>query len=201
MKSTTTLPENYRLSGTLDLSKNQKAVLLLNLVGLGLFILFGWLLLRASISLRPAMANALFSFSVDNALQFVVWLAVLLASTVVMVLLHEGVHGLFFWLATGARPKFGFRGAYAYACAPDWYLPRGPYLWISLSPLVVLTLLGLALVRVLPLSVLPVLLLLMVLNASGAVGDLAVFFWLLGKPAGSLANDRGDAVSLYTPVK
>ncbi len=199
MKPTTTLPEDYRLSGTLDLSKNQKAVLLLNLVGLGLFIVFGWLLLRAAIALRPDMAGALFSLSVNNALQFVVWLAVLLASTAVMVLLHEGVHGLFFWLTTGARPKFGFRGAYAYACAPDWYLPRGPYLWISLSPLVVLTLLGLALVRVLPLGALPPLLLLMVLNASGAVGDLAVFFWLLGKPAKCLANDRGDAVSLYTP--
>jgi hypothetical protein len=36
-------------------------------------------------------------------------------------------------------------------------------------------------------------------NGSGAVGDLAVFYWLLRQPSTCLAYDVGEAVTLYLP--
>ena len=36
-------------------------------------------------------------------------------------------------------------------------------------------------------------------NGSGAVGDLAVFFWLMRQPSTCLAYDIGEAVTLYLP--
>jgi hypothetical protein len=124
-----------------------------------------------------------------------------LVLTFLMIVVHELIHGLFFWLFTRERPTFGFKGAYAYAAAPDWYMPRNQYAIVGLAPLVLMTLAGLVLLPVIPVWAIPALLFVVVTNAAGAVGDIAVVGWLLLQPRATLVNDIGDAVTLYRPTQ
>jgi hypothetical protein len=100
---------------------------------------------------------------------------------------------------TRTRPVFAFRGYYAYAAAPGWYFPRRQYILVSLAPLVLLSLLGLVALVFVPAGWFLPVILFMSFNGGGAVGDLAVFFWLLRQPSTCLAYDVGDAVTLYLP--
>ncbi|NJN17657.1 MAG: DUF3267 domain-containing protein [Oscillochloris sp.] len=80
-----------------------------------------------------------------------------------------------------ARSLLGlvWKGLYAYAAAPDWYLPRRPYFSVALAPLLAISLLGIGMLLIVPATWIPVVLLAIVLNAAGAIGDLPVAAWLL----------------------
>jgi hypothetical protein len=134
------------------------------------------------------------SFTFDNIL-----LAFLGAVLVVflMIVVHEGIHGICFWYLTGGKPKFGFKGLYAYAAVPDWYLPRHTYFVVALAPLVVVTTVGILLMPFVALELLPFLLLWLVSNFAGSIGDVAVVIFLLRKPSTVYINDFGDGISIY----
>lgn len=191
---TQTLPPGYTPYFTLDLSKNIRLVVLLNLVAILLFAGFGWLFLRLAAAILPPER-----LSGSMAISGFTLLACLLAYALMLVL-HELVHGAFFWLFTRQRPHFGFKGAYAYAAAPDWYFPKRQYMWVGISPLVVLSLLGLLLLPVLPSGGMLPWLVALAGNASGAVGDALIVGWLLFQPDTVLVQDHGDAVTVYKPV-
>jgi len=70
---------------------------------------------------------------------------------------------------------------------------------IGLAPLVVITVMGMGLLRVVPKAAIPALLVVVVLNAAGSIGDVLVVSWLLTSPRGSLARDAGDAITIYRP--
>jgi hypothetical protein len=200
MKPVQSLPDGYTLKQSLDLSANTRALLGLNLVGVGLFFLFGWLFSALAVRIRPA-AISIFPVIEIGSLLGVLWLVLaLLALQAVMIILHEGLHGFFFYAFTRAGPKFAFKGLYAYAALPGWYFPRREYLVICLAPLVGITLLGFLMIALISPAWIPAVLVVMTLNAAGSVGDMAVAAWLLRAPAGSLANDQGDAFNLYFPA-
>jgi len=197
MQSTQALPAEYVAVGTFDLRNNSRAMLQMNLLGFGLFAVSAWVFSSLLSLLRPADMSTGFAVSVAG-LNSGLWLVlVIIVLTMVMVVLHEAVHGFFFWAYTRAMPKFAFRGVYAYAAAPAWYLPKRQYLIVALAPLVVLSLLGVALMALIPADWFLALLFFLITNASGAVGDLWVVVWLLRQPRNCYANDRGDAVTLY----
>lgn len=190
---TQTLPPGYAPYFTLDLSKNLRLVLLLNLVAILLFAGFGWLSFRLAAAILPPVRLA-----ENSAITGLTLLACLLAYALILVL-HELVHGAFFWLFTHQRPHFGFKGAYAYAAAPNWYLPRRQYMLVGISPLLVLSLFGLLLLPVLPPGGLLPWLVALAGNASGAIGDALIVGWLLFQPDTVLVQDHGDAVTAYCP--
>lgn len=197
MQPTQTLPESYQLSATFDLKTNKKLMIWLNIVGLVLtaafLALFWWL----AALLRPEIVGVL-SVRFDTLWDIILLFVVFLITMAAVLILHEGVHGFFFWLFSKTRPLFAFKGAYAYAAAPDWYFPRNHYLVIGLAPLVFLSELGILLMPVFPLRWMWALLVFLVFNASGAVGDLAVCGWLLFKPKTVLLRDFGDAIEVYS---
>jgi hypothetical protein len=170
----------------------------LNILALVLLMLFGWLFTRLLSLLRPleAAQGLSFSFSMSNMLN---WILMLIGVLVVMIVLHEGLHGLFFWLFSGAAPVFGFKVYYAYASAPGWYFRRLPYMVIGLAPLLLISLAGVLLIMVVPASWLGALLLLVVMNASGAVGDLMAVIWLVFQPKVSLVLDLSESIEVYAP--
>lgn len=127
--------------------------------------------------------------------------AILIGTLIFMVLIHEGIHGFFFWLFTHSIPKFAFKGTYAYAAAPGWYFSRKQYFITALSPFLLISLAGLMFMLFFPPAWFIPLLLVMVFNAGGAVGDLWVAIWLLTQPSGCLAHDSGDATTLYIPLE
>jgi hypothetical protein len=186
-----TLPASYKPHATLDLSHDIRALIALNILGVLIFLGFGWMLLWLIPLLRPEPSLAFNVTWVD--------MVIMLVALFLIVVLHELVHGLFFWLFTRERPLFGFKGAYAYAAAPDWYIPRNHYLVVGLAPLVLLSLLGIALIPLVPAAALLPMLVVLSAHAGGASGDLFVVGWCLLQPASLLVRDVGDAMTLYIP--
>jgi len=115
----------------------------------------------------------------------------------VLVILHEGIHGLCFWMITGKRPVFSLGPGYAAAAAPGIYIARGPYLVTALSPLVVMTAIGLLLISFVSSSILFHVTFITVLNIAGAVGDLWVAGGVIIKQGPVLVQDFGDRVVVY----
>jgi hypothetical protein len=199
LQTTHTLPENYVQSGELNLAKNPGLTIWLNIIGLAPLVGMGLLCFAVLGRFRADIFNQVTSFSA-GLVEMVFVIAGLLLETIVMLVLHEAVHGVFFWFFTKNRPKFGFKGAYAYAAAPGWYLPRNAYLVVGLAPLVVISLIGLALLLVAPVSWLFWIILLVAFNAGGAIGDMAVAVWILTKPGNVLYMDFGDGVLSFQPA-
>jgi Putative zincin peptidase len=197
MRAYPRLPDGYRLASSIDLRNQAGLLLWLNLVGLGLLLLFAWLFFWLAARLRSTANSGQSSSGVQPA-GWITILAILLAFAAVL-LIHELVHGAFFWLITRSRPRFGLQITYAFASAPDWYIPRNPYLVVGLSPLVLITLAGIALMPLLPEALVLPWVLALALNASGSVGDVYIIGTLLTQPATILVNDHGDSIHFYLP--
>jgi hypothetical protein len=198
MQPVQVLPPTYHPIGTLDITKDHRALLFLNLFGFLLLVLSGWFFLQAIIGLRRAeIADGIVRLEVSSLLDTILMVAGILLLTALYVGVHEAIHGFFFWLFTRSRPLFAFRWTYAYAAAPDWFLPRNQYLLTSLAPLIFITLGGLAVIPVVPASWLLGVWFVLTMNAGGSVGDLLVAGWLLRQPPTCLAQDRGDSVTLF----
>lgn len=191
------LPANYKPCGTLDISKNGLVAVGLTVVAAVSLVPIGWLVLMFLAVARPDAKSSDLRVGFPDI--FVV-LAILVGLIAFMVIAHEALHGLGFWAVTQERPSFGVRGLYAYAGAPNWYISAAQYLPIALAPLMVITLAGLALLLVTPRAVVPVIFLVIVLNASGAVGDIAVLLWLLTRAGSPIVRDSGEEITLYRLV-
>lgn len=203
MQACKTLPSDYRAYKTLDLSQNKLATLGLNLVGLTGFGLFGWLALLLLRVIRPDAVEIAWEAGAKlQTIGILPAVVTVIVIQIVMVILHEAAHGAFFWTFTRERPAFGLEPPFAaYAAAPDWYLPRHQHLIVGLAPFVLITLVGLALLPVVPAFVVPVLLLIMVTNAAGSTGDFLMVFWLLAQPRDTLVQDTGAAIAIYRSAK
>ena len=210
MKAITRLPEHFVERGSVDLAKDFKLLLKLQVAAFIAVIITGWFFLNLTYLLRPdsielLSVRSLLGFESDNGFSFELSLSLLmlislLVATILMIVLHEAVHGIAFWMFTGRRPSFGFKGFYAYAASPKGvYLPRREYFVVALAPLVFLSLFGAILIPVLPLVALPALVFFLIGNAAGAIGDVWVVGWLLREPPELLLQDRGDAVTTYGP--
>jgi len=211
MRATKSLPAEYQSYTTVSLQRNKGLLILLTVLGALLAGFFTWIFLLILQHLRSdtvAIAHQFYTSTPTEYFTITLDLFTFITAAAAIMLIapiHEAVHGIFFWLFTGTRPTFAYKLLYAYAAAPDWYIPRGPYLVIGLAPFALLTAIGIALMPILPSVLIPALLLFMVFNAAGAVGDLAVCLWLLFQPIDLLARDAGDVLTLYrhtsTPVQ
>ena len=200
-KATQTLPDEYQLSHSLNLIKEHKLLLTLSLFSIvlfiGAFVGLGWLFQW----LRPGVTSGVvgFSFRITGLADILSPFLVILVVTVVMIIMHEAIHGIFFWLFTGGRVKFAFKGAYAYAAAPDWYIPKKPYMVVSLAPLVLMTIVGVLALLWVPVNWVTPIILLLAMNASGAVGDIYVFLLLIRLEDDAFIKDFGEKMKIYTP--
>jgi hypothetical protein len=194
MKPTQTLPENFVLAWSFDLKHNTRINIILQAVGLVWMALAGWLLTLCVAWIRPELKSAL-----TTGIQFdmLSMLGLLIVVMVVAILIHELVHGFLFWLFSRHRPKFGIGMGYAFAAMPDWFFPKQQYLVIGLSPLVVLTVLGLAASVFVPFAWLGVLLAGMTINAGGAIGDMYICWRIAIEAPEVWINDKGDGFQLY----
>jgi putative zincin peptidase len=194
MKPTQSLPTNFKLLYSFSLKNDIRAAILLQIVGIFLLVLFGLGFTRIALWMRPDFTPffALADWK-DNAYYF----ASAVVLMIVVVLIHEFIHGVFFWLFTGDQPKFGIGPGYAYASAPKWYIPRGRYVVIGLSPLVLISLIGIVLIALVnDIALIPILFS-MTINAAGAAGDMWMIYRILREPREILVNDMGDGFSVY----
>ena len=189
--ATRDLPPTYQQSRTLDLASRPGLMILLNLLGLLLFFAFGLAFLLLAGAIYPGVKFGISSFSAVSGI-----LAFLLGFAGVLVL-HELVHGLFFVIFTRSRPHFGLKQMYAYACAPDWYIPRNQFLVVGLAPFILITLGGFVLLPLASVNLATFMLFAMAVNASGAIGDLYTVVWILRFPANAFVCDHGEKFTIY----
>lgn len=190
-RATLDLPPTLTQSRTLDLASRPGLMILLNLVGLLLFFAFGLAFLLLAVAVYPGVTFGISNFSAVSGI-----LAFLLGYAGVLVL-HELVHGLFFVIFTRSRPHFGLKQMYAYACAPDWYIPRNQFLLVGLAPLILITLGGFLLLPLVSVNLATFILFIMAVNASGAIGDIYTVVWLLRFPVEAFVCDHGETFTIY----
>ncbi len=201
MQTTQNLPECYREAGSLDLTKNQRLLVGLNIAGLVVLSIAGWIFFRAILWLRSydVLSNLFRLLTMPTAVNTAVLILAILALTMLYIVVHEAIHGMFFYIFTRSRPKFAFRWSYAYAAAPGWYLPRNAFLATTLAPLVVISTAGFALLWIIPLDGLLAIWFVVTMNAAGSIGDMLVAVWMLYQTPLALIQDLGDAAILYLP--
>jgi hypothetical protein len=196
MIATKCLPEGFVLRREINLQKDQSLLVKLNLWGLLLLLPIGFLLLWAAVALHPAF------HSIPEVLTPLIpitrQILALILGLIVTLVLHELVHGAFFWISTRQSPKFGFRGAYAFAAAPEWYIQRSTYFFIGAAPLVILSAIGVICIPLIPPAFMITWLFCLLTNASGAIGDVFILAVLISQPATAMIQDRGDVISVFS---
>lgn len=193
---TKTLPPNYTHRGSVDIHHHADVLQML-VWSVILFILplpLIYLVVRSH-------GGSPIIFSISSLTSLFIVLGGIAAVTMVMIFVHEGLHGLVFWLVTHERPKFAFKWYYASACAEGWYLPKVPFLIATLLPLVLITTAGVLILPVLSRPVRYFMSLLIVFNSSGCAGDVLVALRLLRLPKETLTLDKGNEVNFYSPVE
>ncbi len=195
MKATHELPAGYTLERVLDFS-TPAPVLVMNLIAIPLCFLSGWGFLALLRLLRPAQGTRGF-WGEAGALSLTDWVF-MVGMFIGLIVAHELVHGAFFWLFSGERPRFAFKGAYAYAAVPGWYFPKRQYLVVGIAPLVLLSLTGLLWMAVSAPKWIFMLVIVFAVHTAGCIGDLIVVGWLFSRRGRLLVQDEGDRFKVYT---
>lgn len=184
------LPSGYREVEHLVLLLPGR-VLLLNLLallplGVALLLMAGWwtvvLRIRGTFPGGPAVSW---------------WLGLLLALVIVLPL-HEWIHGQAIAWA-GHRPRYGMmlsKGA-LYATSDNALFPRGAFLVIALAPLVVITLAGMMLMLLVPDTIGYYVALAVIFNAGSSIGDLWMAAVIWRYPQTALVRDEADSIRIY----
>lgn len=196
-KPVKTLPAGYTLAGSVTLTRTADLLpmLIWSLVLPALLLL----LVVTVLCLTHQIADWNL-FSLHSVGQIAAFFGGMLLVTLVMVIAHEGLHGLVFWCATGNLPRFEFKFYYASASPGGWYLPRRVFMLATLVPLVTISLVCLALIPFASPFLRCLLILLAVFNASGSAGDLVVALRLFRLPAETLSLDNSTSVYFFIPA-
>jgi hypothetical protein len=178
---------------SLNLKQNKVAMWGMNLGSVLLLFLFGWLFLVYVQQIRPGILAEVVLLSF-NPLYFVISLIAVFAA---MIVLHELIHGIFFYFFSRQLPKFGLRGWYAFASAPGWFFPRRQYLVISLAPIICISMLGMILLAILPAEAMVLILFAVIINAASSIGDLWITLKLAFERRSVAVEDVGDGMYFY----
>lgn len=142
--STTELPEGYIHYSEIKFAENKHQLILLFTFGVFIVMLSFFLLSVFTASFRPEITNL--SGTLNLGL-----LAALIGLYALSIIIHELIHGQFFWLFTRSKPVFNLRlPFYISVSTPDWFIPARPYAIIGLSPLIIIGIVGLLLLLVIP---------------------------------------------------
>ena len=168
LRATQILPDSHRQLGSLDLARNTRVAIILNLAALPLFLVFGWSFMKTAQLLKPDIVSRFHyvNLSLSPIGSFLLFVGIILG----MMAIHEAIHGLFFWIFTRSRPIFGLKLLFAYAGAPGWYIPRNQYIVVGLAPLVLMTAAGFFVIVLMTLPLAQLFLFGITMNASGARG-------------------------------
>jgi len=188
--STKTLPEGYVQSGEINLKNNKRLAITLNIIALFVAVLSFILLFSIAPLLRPSLMITSGTITGSG-------MAILVGLVLMLFTIHELIHGFFFWVFTRSRPVFALRLFYAYAAAPDWYIPTRQYMIIGLGPLVIIGAVGMLLMLLVPVSWVLSIAIIVALNTGGSAGDLLIITRIFRLSSTSLANDTGDGVTFY----
>lgn len=116
---------------------------------------------------------------------------------IVVPVVHEAVHGVAAQVV-GVHPSYGIGPGYAYTTFLE-PVGKGQYLLIGLAPLVVLSIIGVAVMVLVP-SIAGLTLVFLVGNAAGAMGDVWMAWRTVQLPADASIYDLADGFVAYLPL-
>ncbi len=185
------LPEGYEKILDIDLQKNKKLMLGVNIGAL----LVAAVMAVAALPFVPISTL----FDMDDGFYFLRLLA-MLAGTGAYIVLHELVHGIFMKAFSGVKPRYGFTLMYAYAGSTA-YFNKKSYITIALAPVVIWGIVLGVLCAFVPEGWFWVFYFIQITNLSGAAGDAYVTYKMLTLPKDILVNDTGVAMTVYGKTK
>ncbi len=188
-----TLPENYIYHDTIDLKNNKKhfwIVMGLGLVLCAVLIAVGWCIVRL-----PYIYD--FIEQEENLGISIAAIATVVVGSVLYIIGHEAVHGLYMYLFCRAKIKYGFVGWAAYAGSSAYY-DKMHYVVISLAPVtiwgIVFAILNVFFHEGIWFWVIWIL---QIANISGAAGDFFCAVKVLTYPKDILVCDSGMDMKVY----
>jgi len=183
------LPEGYREIKRVNLQKDKKVAIGVNLAAL---------VIAAVVF---AVGNAFVPFSLrigaENLSAYALGCLGVAVAMIAYLVAHELVHGIFIKRYSGKKAKYGFTGLYAYA-GSDAYFGRRQNITIALAPVVVFGVLFLLLNIALPRQWFWPIYFLQIINLSGAAGDLYITALMKKLPADVLTTDVGVEMVMYS---
>lgn len=196
--NTLTLPEGYQEIWCVNLQKDRKAALLVNLFSLAIMLLLLWLG-RSIITMQEYITSVvplLMQANIPIGWIIVLLVVAAIAAIAIYMVLHELIHGIFMKRYSGVKPRYGFTGMYAYA-GSDAYFDRKSYIIIALAPVVIWGVVLALLLVLLPREWFWLLYLIQIINLSGAAGDIYITYKMLRMPKDILVCDAGVSMRVY----
>jgi hypothetical protein len=185
------LPNNYQEVLHWRVTEKPSRVIILNIIGLFLFILFGLIFSNLAIGLGKLHE---FSFGLRE-------IGSVFIGIVLALVLHELTHG-FFMQIFGAKPKYGilWKQMMFYTTSPEYAFRRNNYVVIALAPFVFISILVVLGMWLLQGTIWVALLgICGVINASGAVGDMWITMIVLRYATTAYVMDERDGIRVFLP--
>lgn len=189
-KAVSELPKGYRQILHIDLQKDKKLVVLVNVLAVIIALAFA-IPMHYYVSI-----DSLFDMS-QGIWAWALRYGVLLVLMVAYMVLHELVHGVAMKLCGTKKVKYGFTGLYAYAGSEDYY-DKKSYIFIAMAPILLWGIVIGIINAFVPTSWFWVVYFIQLINLSGAAGDLYITIKFSRLPKDILICDRGVGMKVYS---
>ncbi len=184
MKCLSELPQGYKKILSLDLQKDKKLALKINIASLVVAAVMG-------IIAGLVIAKEYFLYF------DIVKIMIIFASTFAYLVLHEFVHGMAMKSFGLKTVKYGFTLLYAYAGSKD-YFKKNMYIITALAPMVIWGVVLVILNLICGMEWFWVIYLIQIYNIAGSVGDMYVVHKVSKMPKDVLVLDSGVSMEFYS---
>lgn len=189
MKAIGVLPEDYGEIYSLNLQKDKRTAIIVNLLALAIAAVM-------AVSMNFFVpVTSVFDMS-GGIVRYFLRLAALIVLMVLYMVLHELVHGIAMKLCGTKRVKYGFTGLYAFAGSEDYY-DKKSYIFIALAPIVLWGTVLAAVNFFVPTEWFWIVYMIQLMNISGAAGDLFAAVKFSRMPKNILIQDSGVSMRVF----
>ena len=179
----------YKECTKIDLVKNKKEALLVNIYGIIIMVVM-------AVFIPLLIMGGIIEFNLETT--FPLFFIVLLISLILYIPLHEIVHGIVLKKYTDEKLSFGWKLVYAYCGSKEAVVDRKEYYAVALAPLFVFSVVFISLMVLNP-SLSFVWYVMEIMNVSGSVGDIYVSIKLRKeKSRDILITDSGTDMSFWS---
>lgn len=189
MKAIGVLPEDYGEIYSLNLQKDKRTAIIVNLLALAIAAV-----MAVSMNFFVPVTSV---FDMRGGIvRYFLRLAALIVLMVLYMVLHELVHGIAMKLCGTKRVKYGFNGLYAFAGSEDYY-DKKSYIFIALAPIVLWGTVLAAVNFFVPTEWFWIVYMIQLINISGAAGDLFAAVKFSRMPKDILIQDSGVSMRVF----
>ena len=189
MKAIGVLPKDYGEIYSLNLQKDKRTAIIVNLLALAIAAVM-------AVSMNFFVpVTSVFDMS-GGIVRYFLRLAALIVLMVLYMVLHELVHGIAMKLCGTKRVKYGYTGLYAFAGSEDYY-DKKSYIFIALAPIVLWGTVLAAVNFFVPTEWFWIVYMIQLINISGAAGDLFAAVKFSRMPKDILIQDSGVSMRVF----